>query len=74
MILHLSGFSCEGDDSDFGGWFGKGDRSPYKRVGRHKLMSTSLGNAGREGESKGMGTGDFRSMNDASVKPTRREL
>lgn len=54
-IPHLSGISCESDDSCFGGWFEKGDKSPYKREGRDELMSTSLGNARREGEGKGMG-------------------
>lgn len=37
-------------------------------------MNTSLGNARREGEGKGLGTGDFRSMNDVSMKASRREL
>lgn len=54
--LRLSGISCESDDSCFDGWFKKGDKSPYKREGRDKLVSTSLGNVRREGEGEGMWT------------------
>lgn len=50
-------FPVRGDDSYFGGWFEKEDRSPYIREEREKLMNTSPGNSKREGEGEGVGRG-----------------
>ena len=66
-------FPVRGDDSHFGGWFVKEDKSPSKR--EESSWALALGIQREKGSVRGQGENNFRrSMTDTLVAPAGRDM